>query len=115
MLLYEEMIPAAPHVELVEEEIRFKPEKKFLSYAAVASPDGQSYNAHTSLAATTSNVPIPAKDPTRPSFADKVKASSAGSNANAASSPPSELEFRNGKRGTKFVNLSGGGGGRTNY
>lgn len=31
MLLYEEMIPAAPHVVIVEEDIKFKPEKKFLS------------------------------------------------------------------------------------
>jgi hypothetical protein len=78
------------------------------SYAAVASPDGQSFNALSS----SSSISPPLKSESRaPSFADKVKSGGKMESSSPTNSDNSELEFKaKGKRGAKFVVLTGGGG-----
>jgi hypothetical protein len=83
----EQIAQQVPVIEIREDEIRRKPPTKFLSYAAVASKDGESFSAAPVSAPTASPEEYPALGT---SFATAVK---------------KEPKKPDGKKKNKFVTL----------
>ncbi len=112
MLLYEEMLHDPPPMEIVESEVRHKPEKKFLSYAAVASPDGASFKPVQADFPAASISPSAAPVASKPSFADKVKRAAPATSPPAPTPAPPEPSSRGKQKYVVLATTGGGGGGR---
>ena len=106
-------IHCMPEIQIRADEVRpSSHQPKFLSYAAVASPNGSSFGSSPPQQPTLPPPPgvIDAGSPSRPSFADKLK-------AGTQPSPPvqSKSNSSSGGRRKNYVTLSSNSGGQRRY